>query len=58
MIKNGCVEMNDFVVLIINFQFWVEFLYVIFGVFVIGVFFIVGVSVFKLLKKKEVLFFK
>lgn len=57
-IKNGRAEMNDFVALITNPQLWVEFPHVIFGALATGAFFIAGVSAFKLLKKKEVPFFK
>ncbi|MCY7892765.1 cytochrome ubiquinol oxidase subunit I [Bacillus vallismortis] len=57
-IKNGRAEMNDFAALITNPQLWVEFPHVIFGALATGAFFIAGVSAFKLLKKKEVPFFK
>ncbi|WP_163651769.1 cytochrome ubiquinol oxidase subunit I [Listeria sp. PSOL-1] len=56
--KNGRAEMNDFWKLITNGQVLVEFPHVIFGAFATGAFFIAGVSAYKMLKKKDVQFFK
>lgn len=57
-INNGRAEMNDFLALITNGQLWVEFPHTIFGALATGAFLITGISAYKLLKKKDVDFFK
>ncbi|MDQ0215999.1 cytochrome d ubiquinol oxidase subunit I [Oikeobacillus pervagus] len=57
-IENGRAEMNDFVAVITNPKLWVAFPHTIFASFATGAFFIIGVSAWKLLKKKDIEFFK
>ncbi|WP_054956826.1 cytochrome ubiquinol oxidase subunit I [Paenibacillus dakarensis] len=57
-INNGRAEMNDFMALITNGQLLVEFPHTIFGALATGAFLITGVSAYKLLKKKDIEFFK
>lgn len=56
--NNGRAEMNDFFALITNGQLLVEFPHTIFGALATGAFLVVGVSAYKLLKKKDIDFFK
>ena len=56
--NNGRAEMNDFFALITNGQLLVEFPHTIFGALATGAFLVVGVSAYKLLKKKDIEFFK
>lgn len=55
---NGRAEMNDFMALLTNGQLLVEFPHTIFGALATGAFLVVGVSAYKLMKKREVEFFK
>ena len=57
IIQNGRAEMNDFLALITNGQVLVEFPHTVFAAFATGAFLIMGVSAYKMLKKKEVSFF-
>ncbi|GAB6991192.1 cytochrome ubiquinol oxidase subunit I [Paenibacillus pini] len=57
-INNGRAEMNDFLALITNGQLLLEFPHTILGAFMTGAFLITGISAYKLLKKKDVQFFK
>lgn len=57
-INNGRAEMNDFLAIITNGQLLVEFPHTIFGALATGAFLITGVSAYKLLKKKDIEFFK
>lgn len=57
-INNGRAEMNDFFALIKNGQLLLEFPHTILAAFMTGAFLIAGVSAYKLLKKKDVQFFK
>jgi len=57
-IKHGRAEMNDFLALITNGQLWVEFPHVFTGALCTGSFFILGVSAYNLLKKREIEFYK
>lgn len=57
-IQNGRAEMNDFFALITNGQVWVEFPHTVFAAFATGAFLIMGVSAYKLWKKKDVSFFR
>lgn len=58
VINNGRAEMNDFFALITNPQLWVEFPHTIFASLATGGFFIAGISGYKLIKKKDLSFFK
>lgn len=58
VIRNGRAEMNDFLALVTNGQLWVEFPHTIFAAFATGAFLIMGVSAYKLLKKKDISFFR
>ncbi|MFC7678703.1 cytochrome ubiquinol oxidase subunit I [Paenibacillus sp. GCM10028914] len=57
-INNGRAEMNDFLAIITNGQLLVEFPHTIFGALATGAFLVTGVSAYKLLKKKDIEFFK
>lgn len=57
-INNGRAEMNDFFALITNGQLLVEFPHTILGAFATGAFMITGISAYKLLRRKDVEFFK
>lgn len=57
-LQNGRAEMNDIIALLTNEKLWVAFPHTVFGSFATGAFFIVGVSAWYLLKKRDVDFFK
>ncbi|MNZ53436.1 Cytochrome bd-II ubiquinol oxidase subunit 1 [compost metagenome] len=57
-INNGRAEMNDFFALITNGQLLVEFPHTVLGAFATGAFLIAGISAYKLLRRKDVEFFK
>lgn len=57
-LQNGRAEMNDIVALLMNPKLWVAFPHTVFGSFATGAFFIVGVSAWYLIKKRNVEFFK
>lgn len=58
VLQNGRAEMNDIVALLTNEKLWVAFPHTIFGSIATGAFFVVGVSAFYLVKKRQVDFFK
>ncbi|MCM3757435.1 cytochrome ubiquinol oxidase subunit I [Sporosarcina aquimarina] len=58
VIQNGRAEMNDIIALLTNEKLWVAFPHTIFGSIATGAFFVVGVSAFYLIKKRQVDFFK
>ncbi|WP_153730614.1 cytochrome ubiquinol oxidase subunit I [Sporosarcina obsidiansis] len=58
VLQNGRAEMNDIVALLTNEKLWVAFPHTIFGSFATGAFFVVGVSAWYLIKKRQVDFFK
>lgn len=58
VLQNGRAEMNDVVALLTNEKLWVAFPHTIFGSFATGAFFVVGVSAWYLIKKRNVDFFK
>lgn len=57
-VQNGRAEMNDFVAVITNPKVWVAFPHTIFGAFTTGAFFILGISAWYLLKKRDTAIFK
>ncbi|WP_192599610.1 cytochrome ubiquinol oxidase subunit I [Sporosarcina limicola] len=57
-LQNGRAEMNDIVALLTNEKLWVAFPHTVFGSFATGAFFIIGVSAWNLLKKRDIEFFK
>ncbi len=57
-IQNGRAEMNDIVAVLTNEKLLVAFPHTIFGSFATGAFFIIGVSAWNLLKKRDIAFFK
>ncbi|MNP06872.1 putative cytochrome bd menaquinol oxidase subunit I [compost metagenome] len=57
-INNGRAEMNDFFALITNGQLLLEFPHTVLAAFMTGAFLVTGVSAYKLLKRKDVEFFK
>ncbi|MBS4209737.1 cytochrome ubiquinol oxidase subunit I [Bacillus sp. FJAT-50079] len=58
IIQNGRAEMNDIIALLTNEKLWVAFPHTVFGSFATGAFFIIGVSAWNMLKKRDVDFFK
>ncbi|SMF65821.1 cytochrome bd-I ubiquinol oxidase subunit 1 apoprotein [Paenibacillus uliginis N3/975] len=56
--NNGRAEMNDFFALITNGQLLVEFPHTVFGALATGAFLVTGISAYKLMKKKDIDFFK
>ncbi len=58
VLQNGRAEMNDIVALLTNEKLWVAFPHTMFGSIATGAFFVVGVSAFYLIKKRQVDFFK
>ncbi|HEY4389852.1 MAG TPA: cytochrome ubiquinol oxidase subunit I [Paenibacillus sp.] len=56
--NNGRAEMNDFFALITNGQLLVEFPHTVLGAFSTAAFLIAGISAYKLLRRKDVDFFK
>lgn len=58
VIQNGRAEMNDIVAVLTNPKLWVAFPHTIFGSFATAAFFIMGVSAWNLLKKRELDFYK
>lgn len=58
VIQNGRAEMNDIVAVLANPKLWVAFPHTIFGSFATAAFFIMGVSAWNLLKKRELDFYK
>lgn len=57
-INNGRAEMNDFFAVITNGQLLVEFPHTVLAAFATGAFMITGISAYKLLRRKDVEFFK
>lgn len=55
---NGRAEMNDFFALITNGQLLVEFPHTVLGAFATGAFLIAGISAYKMLRRKDMEFFK
>jgi cytochrome d ubiquinol oxidase subunit I len=53
VIRNGRAEMTDFSALLTNPNLWVQFPHVIMGGLATGAFFILGISAFNLLRKKD-----
>lgn len=58
VLENSRAEMNDFLAILTNEKLWVAFPHTVFGSFATGAFFVVGVSAWYLLKKKDVEIFK
>lgn len=57
-IQNGRAEMNDILAVLTNEKLWVAFPHTIFGSFATAAFFIIGVSAWNLLKKRDIDFYK
>lgn len=58
IIQNGRAEMNDFFAVVTNPKVLVAFPHTIFACFATGAFFVLGMSAWKLIRKKDVEFFK
>ena len=58
VLENGRAEMNDFLAVLTNEKLWVAFPHTVFGSIATGAFFIVGVSAWYLVRKKNVDVFK
>ncbi|MEE4355362.1 MAG: cytochrome ubiquinol oxidase subunit I [Desulfococcaceae bacterium] len=56
-IRNGRAELVDFWAVVTNGFAWLEFLHVVAGAFVLGAFFVMGISAWHLLKKQNTDFF-
>ncbi len=56
-IRNGRAELVDFRAVVTNSFAWLEFLHVVAGAFVLGAFFVMGISAWHLLKKQNTDFF-
>ncbi|MEZ4526722.1 MAG: cytochrome ubiquinol oxidase subunit I [Desulfobacterales bacterium] len=56
-IHNGRAELTDFTAVVTNGFAWLEFLHVVSGAFVLGAFFVMGISAWHLLKKQHTDFF-
>ncbi|MBS4220201.1 cytochrome ubiquinol oxidase subunit I [Bacillus sp. FJAT-49711] len=57
-IQNGRAEMNDIIAVLTNPKLMVAFPHTIFASFATAAFFVIGVSAWNILKKKDLLFFK
>lgn len=58
VLQNGRAEMNDFLAILTNEKLWVAFPHTVFGSVATGAFFVVGVSAWYLIRKKDVDIFK
>lgn len=58
VMRNGRPEMSDFFELLFNPNVWVQFPHVLFAGLTTGAFFVLGISAYHLLKKKNVDFFQ
>jgi cytochrome bd ubiquinol oxidase subunit I len=58
VLRNGRAEMIDFMALLSNPYGWLKFFHTVFSGYVIGAFFVMGVSAYHLLRKRNVAFFK
>ncbi len=58
VMQNGRAEMNDIVALLTNPKLWVAFPHTVFGSFATGAFFIIGVSAWNILRKRDIDLFK
>ncbi len=57
IISNGRAEMVDFAALVLNYHAWLQFFHTILAGYVTAGFFVMGVSAWHLLKKKETVLF-
>ncbi|MGB9585819.1 MAG: cytochrome ubiquinol oxidase subunit I [Anaerolineales bacterium] len=57
-LRNGRAEMTDFLALVFNRNVWVQFPHTVMGGFTTGAFFVLGISAYFLLRKKQVEFFQ
>lgn len=57
VVRNGRAELDNFLAVVLNPFAWYMFFHVIAAAFVIGSFFVMGVSAYHLLKKQEIGFF-
>lgn len=58
VLENGRAEMNDFLAVLMNEKLWVAFPHTVFGSWATGAFFVIGVSAWYLVRKKNVDLFK
>ncbi|HHW36435.1 MAG TPA: cytochrome ubiquinol oxidase subunit I [Bacillales bacterium] len=58
VINNGRVELESFTALVTNPYAWHMFFHTIFACYIVGAFFVLGVSAYHLLRKNDVEFFK
>lgn len=54
VLENGRAEMNDFLAVLLNEKLWVAFPHTLFGSIATGAFFVIGVSAWYLIRKKEI----
>ncbi len=57
-LRNGRAEMTDFLALLLNRNVWVQFPHTVMGGFATAAFFVLGISAYFLLRKREVDFFQ
>lgn len=58
VIRNGRAELDDFLAIVLQPFAWFEYLHTVLGAWVLGSFFVLGVSAWHLLRKNEMDFFK
>jgi len=57
-IRNGRAEMVDFTALVTNVYGWLKFIHTLLGGYVVAAFFVMGISAYHILRKRELKFFK
>src|SRR5271169_442013 len=58
VLRNGRAEMVDFIALVTNTNGWLKFFHQIVAAYVVAAFFVMGVSAYHILKKKNLVLFK
>ena len=58
VINNGRAELVDFAAVVFSGYAWLKFLHTVLGGYIVGAFFVMGVSAYHILKKNELDFFK
>lgn len=58
VVRNGRAELQSFTELITNSYAWYMFFHTVIGSYIVGAFFVMGISAYHLLRKNEVAFFK
>jgi cytochrome d ubiquinol oxidase subunit I len=58
VIRNGRAELDDFMAIVLQPWAWLEYVHTVLGAWILGGFFVMGVSAWHLLRKNELDFFK